>query len=60
MDQTNRFFQVTCGIPQGSLPGLFLVLMFVNSMAIAVKCILLLYADDLALLVMGKSVQEIE
>ena len=47
--------EVTCGISQGSilLPLLFLI--YVNDMESAVACDLLLYADDLALLIRGKT-----
>ena len=51
---------VTCGVPQGSLLGPFLFLIYVNDMAMAVNCKLLLYADDSALLVSGKDINEIE
>ena len=45
---------VTCGVPQGSILGPLLFLCYVNDMPISVKCKLLLYADDSALLVAGK------
>ena len=44
---------VTCGIPQGSILGPLLFLCYVNDMPISVKCKLLLYADDSALIVSG-------
>ena len=46
--------------PQGSILGPLLFLVYVNDMKAAVKCKLLLYADDSALLVSGKDVLEIE
>ena len=52
--------KVTCGVPQGSILGPMLFLIYVNDLPSAVKCKVLLYADDTALLVSGKSVLEIE
>ena len=51
---------ITCGVPQGSILGPMLFLLYVNDMSNAVKCDLMLYADDSALIVNGKSVHEIE
>ena len=51
---------VTCGVPQGSILGPLLFLFYVNDMSATVRCKLLLYADDSALLVSGKDVAEIE
>ena len=47
---------VTCGVPQGSL----LFLIYINDIYTAVRCKLLLYADDSALLVSGKDTQLIQ
>ena len=47
---------VTCGVPQGSILGPLLFLIYVNEMENAVNCKLLLYADDSCLLVSGKNV----
>ncbi|CAL4124750.1 unnamed protein product [Meganyctiphanes norvegica] len=44
---------VSCGIPQGNILGPLLFLCYVNDMPISVKCKLLLYADDSALIVSG-------
>ena len=50
-----------CGVPQGSILGPLLFLVYVNdNMSEAVKCKLLLYADDSALMVSGKDVSKIE
>ena len=54
------FKNVTCGVPQGSLLGPLLFLVYVNDMCCAVNCKLLLYADDSALIVPDKGVKEIE
>ena len=51
---------VTCGVPQGSILGPLLFLIYVNDMKAAVSCKLLLYADDSALLASGESILEIE
>ena len=51
---------VTCGVPQGSILGPLLFLLYVNDMAYAVRCKLLLYADDSALIASGKNVADIE
>ena len=51
---------IKCGVPQGSILGPLLFLIYVNDMRAAVNCKLLLYADDSALLTSGKDVSEIE
>ena len=51
---------ISCGVPQGSILGPLLFLIYVNDMRAAVGCKLLLYADDSALLVSGRDVSEIE
>ena len=44
---------VSCRVPQGSILGSLLFLCYVNDMPMSVKCKLLLYADDSALIVSG-------
>ena len=52
--------KVTCGVPQGSILGPLLFLLYVNDMSQAVHCDLLLYADDSCLLYQHKDVNQIE
>ena len=56
----SEFRSVTCGVPQGSILGPLLFLIYVNDMKAAVKCKLILYADDSALLASSSDVSEIE
>lgn len=51
---------ITCGVPQGSILGPLLFLIYVNDMSAVVKNKLLLYADDSGILVSGKSVLDVE
>ena len=52
--------EVTCGVPQGSILGPLLFLLYVNDMPQALSCDLLLYADDSCLIFQHKDVKEIE
>ena len=45
---------IPCGLPQGSIPGPLLFLIYVNDMEAEVSCQLNLYADDSAFLVSGR------
>ena len=49
-----------CGVPQGSILGPLLFLVYINDMEMAVKYKLLLYADDCALLVSNKNINVIQ
>ena len=51
---------ITCGVPQGSILGPPLFLIYVNDMSAVVKNKLLLYADDSAIMVSGKNISSIE
>jgi hypothetical protein len=51
---------ITCGVPQGSILGPLLFLIYVNDMESSVGCDLLLYADDSALMVSNKDPKYIE
>jgi len=49
-----------CGVPQGSILGPLLFLLYVNDMPQAVECDLLHYADDTCLIFQHKDITEIE
>ena len=51
---------VSCGVPQGSILGPFLFLLYVNDMVQAVNCDLLLYADDTGLIFQDKDINIID
>jgi hypothetical protein len=46
---------MSCGVPQGSVLGPLLFLLYINDMKDACSCCLFLYADDSPLLVSHKS-----
>ena len=59
----NNFSQpesVSCSVPQGSILGPLLFLIYVNDMSQAVKCDLFLYADDTCLVCQRKDINKIE
>ena len=49
-----------CGVPQGSILGPLLFLLYVNDMQQAIDCDLFLYADDSCLVFQHKNVKDIE
>ena len=51
---------LTYGVPQGSILGPLLFLLYVNDMSQAVKCDFFLYADDTCLTFQHENVKEIE
>ena len=51
---------ISCGVPQGSILGPLLFLIYVNDMPMPVKCNLFLYADDTCLVFQSKNVKDIE
>ena len=46
--------KLSCGVPQGSILGPLLFLLYMNDMPQAVNSELILYADDTCLIYMGK------
>ena len=51
---------ISCGVPQGSILGPLLFLMYVDDMPMAVKCDLFLYADDTCLVFQSTNANDIE
>ena len=51
---------LTCGVPQGSILGPLIFLLYINDMPQSVDCDLYLYADDSCLVFQHKDVKEIE
>ena len=50
---------LSCGVPHGSILGPLIFLLYVNDMARAVDCDLLLYADDSCLIERDSSLSKL-
>ena len=53
-------WSITCGVPQGSILGPLLVLIYINNMSQAVDSEFLLYADDTCLVFQHRNIKTIE
>ena len=56
----SEVLSISCGVPQGSILGHLLFLIYVNDSLVAVKCDLILYADDTCLVFQSKNFKYIE
>jgi len=55
------FGKISCGVPQGSVLGLLLFLLYVNDIGHNVSCSTVkLFADDNNLFICGKSVEDLQ
>ena len=59
-NQPSDYGRILCGVPQGSILGPLLFLIYVNGMPQAVNSNLFLYADDSCLMFQHRDVEEME
>ena len=59
-DEYSNPGKLNCGVPQGSILGPLIFLIYVNDMPQSVDCDLLLYADDTCLGFTDKNIKTIE
>ena len=59
-NKLSDFGEISCGIPQGSILGSLLFLIYINNMLQAITSTLLLYADDSCILYQHNYVVQIE
>ena len=51
---------VSCGVPQGCIPGLVLFILYVNDLSkVSNKCVSILFADDITILFEGHNIDSI-
>ena len=59
-EETSLPGELSCGVPQSSILGPLIFLLYVNNMPQAVDCDLLLYADDSCVVFRDNNINEIE
>ena len=59
-DSYSEQAKLVCGVPQGSILGPLIFLIYANDMSQAVECDLYLYADDSCLVYTGRDIKDIE
>ena len=59
--ETSEFCDITCGVPQGSVPGPIMFLLFINDISnFAVEaCVLNMHADDVIIYASATSKDEL-
>ena len=59
-NQVSKLANISCGVPEGSILGPLLFLIYVSDMSQAIECNLYLYADNSCLVFKHNSVAEIK